>query len=53
MTDEAKKIMLIDLDDSRRSSRKLLLEHAGYEVALRDNYVSAETLNHEGRSTWS
>jgi DNA-binding NtrC family response regulator len=48
MKEEAKRIMLIDADDSRRLSRKSLLEHAGYEVAVRDDYVSAEALNREG-----
>jgi len=48
MGNEAKKILLIDLDDHLRDTRILLLEHAGYELDLRRDYVDAEALNHEG-----
>src|SRR6202034_3837675 len=41
MGTEAKKILLIDLDDHLRDSRILLLEHAGYDLDLRNNYVAA------------
>jgi DNA-binding NtrC family response regulator len=45
---ETKKILLIDLNDSLRDSRILLLKHAGYELDLRRDYVAAEALDHEG-----
>jgi hypothetical protein len=43
-----KKILLIDADDIRRDSRVRLLTRLGYTVDLRDDYVSAERLDHEG-----
>lgn len=43
-----KKVLLIDADDSRRKSRILLLTNAGYKVDLREDYIEAERLNHEG-----
>jgi hypothetical protein len=43
-----RKLLLIDLDDDRRKSRILLLTSAGYSVDLRDDYISAERLDHEG-----
>jgi hypothetical protein len=48
MGTEAKKILLIDLDDHLRDTRILLLEHAGYQLDLRQDYVAAEALDHEG-----
>lgn len=42
------KILLVDFDDSRRETRVRLLESRGYEVTLRDDYVEAEALDHEG-----
>jgi AmiR/NasT family two-component response regulator len=44
----AKRILLIDLDDSRRATRVQLLTATGYEVDVREDYVEAERLNHEG-----
>jgi hypothetical protein len=44
----SRKLLLIDLDDVRRKSRVLLLVNAGYTVDLRDDYISAERLDHEG-----
>jgi DNA-binding NtrC family response regulator len=41
------KILLIDLDDTRRETRVRLLQAGGYEVALRLNWLTAEELNHE------
>ncbi len=46
---QGKKILLIDADDSRRKSRILLLTNAGYKVDLREDYIEAERLDHEGR----
>ncbi len=43
-----KKILLIDADDTRRDSRVILLTSLGYSVDLRDDYISAERLDHEG-----
>jgi len=45
---EAKRILLIDLDDLRRSTRVELLERAGYEVDLRTDFLTAEAFDHEG-----
>jgi hypothetical protein len=44
----SKKLLLIDLDDGRRTSRTHLLTSAGYTVDLRDDYMDAERLDHEG-----
>ncbi|HEU5400774.1 MAG TPA: hypothetical protein VFU86_05420 [Terriglobales bacterium] len=41
-------ILLVDLDDARRETRVKLLESRGYEITLRDDYVEAERLDHEG-----
>jgi hypothetical protein len=43
-----KKILLIDLDDTRRATRVRLLTTSGYDVDLRDDYIAAERLDHEG-----
>jgi hypothetical protein len=43
-----KKILLIDLDDTRRATRIRLLTSSGYDVDLRDDYIAAERLDHEG-----
>ena len=43
------RILLVDLDDVRRETRVKLLESHGYEITLRDDYVEAERLDHEGR----
>ncbi|MGA7886312.1 MAG: hypothetical protein WCA44_11265 [Acidobacteriaceae bacterium] len=45
---KVKKLLLIDADDARRKSRILLLTNAGYTVDLRDDYIAAERLDHEG-----
>jgi DNA-binding NtrC family response regulator len=45
----ALRILLVDLDDSRRRSRVQMLESVGYEVETRTNYVAAERLDHEGK----
>ena len=42
------KILLIDLDDSRRDTRVKVLKAAGYDVDLRSDFVEAEFLDHEG-----
>lgn len=42
-----KKLLLIDSNDFRRESRVRLLTNAGYLVDLRDDYLSAERLDHE------
>jgi DNA-binding NtrC family response regulator len=43
-----KKILLIDSDDARRKTRVHLLTGSGYTVDLRNDYISAERLDHEG-----
>ena len=43
------RILLVDFDDARRETRVKLLESHGYDITLRDNYVEAEKLDHEGR----
>jgi DNA-binding NtrC family response regulator len=48
-TENVKKILLIDVHDSRRESRVWLLTHAGYSVDVRWDHVEAERLNHEGQ----
>jgi CheY-like chemotaxis protein len=45
---EKKRILLVDYDDSRRSTRVRLLQGAGYEVDVRFDYAEAEMLDHEG-----
>jgi DNA-binding NtrC family response regulator len=49
MNTDTKHLLLIDLDDARRRTRIQLLEHAGYHVETRNNYIAAERLDHEGR----
>ena len=46
---QKQKILLIDLHDSRRESRVMLLDSAGYDVETRNNCIIAERLDHEGR----
>ena len=46
--ENAKKILLIDVDDNRRRSRVNLLTNAGYRIEVRQDYIDAERLNHEG-----
>ena len=49
MTSRAsKRILLIDVDDTRRQTRVRMLEQAGYEVVLRSSHIDAESLDHEG-----
>ena len=45
---DKKRILLVDLDDSRRASRLQLLTHAGYVVDVRADHIEAERLDHEG-----
>ena len=45
----AKRILLIDLDDTRRQTRVRMLEQAGYDVVLRSSHIDAEGLDHEGQ----
>lgn len=45
---EASRILLIDRDDVRRATRVHLLEGAGYEVAVRTDWLTSEQINHEG-----
>src|SRR6266513_1772031 len=42
-------ILFIDFDHSRRATRVGLLEAAGYEVTLRDDWLEAEQIDDEGR----
>jgi hypothetical protein len=42
-----KKVLLVDLDDSRRETRVTLLANAGYDVDLREDHVAAEELDDE------
>jgi DNA-binding NtrC family response regulator len=44
---QAKKILLIDLEDSRRASGVLVLEQAGYEVFLRTDWHADELSDRE------
>ena len=48
MSMEEKRVLLVDLDDPRRGTRVIMLQHAGYEVVTRDGWVTAEELDHEG-----
>jgi DNA-binding NtrC family response regulator len=43
-----RKILLVDLDDSRRESRVQLLTRSGYVVDVRRDHIEAERLGHEG-----
>jgi hypothetical protein len=45
---DAKKLLLVDADDARRASRVWLLSRAGYSVDIRNDYIEAERLDHEG-----
>jgi DNA-binding NtrC family response regulator len=45
-----KRVLLVDLDDSRRSTRVALLANRGYEVDVRADYLAAEELG--GESTY-
>jgi CheY-like chemotaxis protein len=47
MEQEKKRVLLVDLEDSRRETRIKLLESAGYEVGIRTDHVVAERLDHE------
>lgn len=49
MKQDGGRILLVDFDDARRETRVKLLESRGYEITLRDGYVEAERLDHEGR----
>jgi hypothetical protein len=42
-----KKVLLVDLDDTRRETRVKLLDTAGYEVDVRVDHVTAERLDRE------
>jgi hypothetical protein len=44
----SKKILLIDLEDTRRNTRIRMLAQAGHQVQLRIDHVDAEWLDHEG-----
>jgi hypothetical protein len=44
----SKKILLIDLEDTRRNTRIRMLTQAGHQVQLRIDHVDAEWLDHEG-----
>jgi DNA-binding NtrC family response regulator len=48
MPTRSKRILLVDLDDARGRSRIALFKQAGYEVALRSDYISAENFDNEG-----
>jgi hypothetical protein len=48
MVDAKKRLLLIDSDDSRRKTRVQLLTGSGYTVDLRNDYIVAELLDHEG-----
>lgn len=47
MENAKKRLLLIDANDDRRRTRVQLLASAGYTVEVRDDYLSAERLNHE------
>lgn len=42
------KILLIDLDDTRRDTRVRLLESRGYQVTVRNDWVASDALDQEG-----
>ena len=44
----SKRILFIDLDDTRRQTRVQMLKQAGYDVVLRNSHIDAEILDHEG-----
>jgi hypothetical protein len=48
MSEPRKRILLVDLNDSRRDTRVQLLTNAGYSVAVRDDHISAENIADEG-----
>jgi hypothetical protein len=48
LASNAKKILLVDLDNLRRQSRVRVLNMAGYAVDIRDDSVAAERLDQEG-----
>ena len=43
-----KRILFVDLDDTRRETRVRMLTGAGHEVEVRADHEVAETLDHEG-----
>ena len=45
--ENAKRILLVDLDDIRRESRIRLFTHAGYVVEVRTDHIEAERIDHE------
>jgi DNA-binding response OmpR family regulator len=45
---EPSRILLIDRDDARRATRVHVLEGAGYDVRVRQDWLSSEQINHEG-----
>jgi hypothetical protein len=44
----SKRVLLVDLEDTRRQTRVRMLTQAGHDVQLRVNHVDAEWLDHEG-----
>lgn len=45
--EQRNRILLIDVDDPRRLTRERMLEDAGYEVSVRQDWIHAEELAHE------
>lgn len=48
LMNRSKRVLLIDLEDTRRQTRVRMLTQAGHDVQLRVNHVDAEWLDHEG-----
>lgn len=46
--EKTKRLLLIDSNDDRRGTRVHLLTNVGYAVEVREDYVEAGRLNHEG-----
>jgi len=44
----SKRVLLVDLNDTRRKTRVRILKQAGYDVDLRLSHIDAESLGNEG-----
>lgn len=48
MENAKKRLLLIDAVDARRATRVHLLNKCGFSVDVRNDYIEAERLDHEG-----
>lgn len=48
MKSSPKKVLLVDLDDSRRATRVTMLQGAGYDVEMRADHELSKALEKEG-----